>query len=103
MRCMRRIDERTTAMTTLSHATSNELSAVKSARHRSEADPEIQFDIGECALGSILVARSDRGVCAILLGDDRTALVRGLRDRFPRAQPNGSDGDFEELVAKVGR
>ena len=34
------------------------------------ADTEIRFAIGECSLGSILVAQSDRGVCAIFLGDD---------------------------------
>ncbi|HEU4854461.1 MAG TPA: Ada metal-binding domain-containing protein, partial [Nitrosospira sp.] len=34
------------------------------------ADTEIRFTIGECSLGSILVAQSDRGICAILLGDD---------------------------------
>ena len=46
---------------------------------------EIRFAIGECSLGSILVARSDRGVCAILLGDDPEALARDLQLRFPRA------------------
>lgn len=34
---------------------------------------EISFAIGECSLGSILVAQSDRGVCAILLGDNLTS------------------------------
>jgi AraC family transcriptional regulator of adaptative response/methylated-DNA-[protein]-cysteine methyltransferase len=43
----------------------------------------IRFAVGECSLGSILVAASDRGVCAILLGDDPAPLVRDLQDRFP--------------------
>lgn len=34
------------------------------------ADTTIRFAVGECSLGSILVAASVRGVCAILLGDD---------------------------------
>ena len=62
---------------------------------------EIRFAIGECSLGSILVARSDRGVCAILLGDDADALARDLQDRFPRATLVGGDGEFEQLVAAV--
>jgi AraC family transcriptional regulator of adaptative response/methylated-DNA-[protein]-cysteine methyltransferase len=65
------------------------------------ATTEIRFAIGECSLGSILVARSDRGVCAILLGDDPEALARELQERFPRAELIGGDADFEDLVAKV--
>src|SRR5688572_30094718 len=34
------------------------------------ARAEIRFAVGECSLGSILVAKSQKGVCAILLGDD---------------------------------
>jgi AraC family transcriptional regulator of adaptative response/methylated-DNA-[protein]-cysteine methyltransferase len=65
------------------------------------AEAEIKFAIGQCSLGAILVARSEKGVCAILLGDDPEALVRDLQDRFPKAMLIGGDGDFEKLVAKV--
>jgi len=65
------------------------------------ADLSIRFAIGECSLGSIAVAASERGVCAILLGDDPDALVRDLQDRFPRANLIGGDRAFEQLVAKV--
>ena len=65
------------------------------------ADSEIRFAIGECSLGSILVAQSERGVCAILLGDDPDALARDLQDRFPKARLIGGDRDYEQLVARV--
>ena len=65
------------------------------------ATAEIRFAIGECSLGSILVASSDRGVCAIMLGDEPEALARDLQKRFPRAELIGGDAEFEELVAKV--
>ena len=65
------------------------------------ANTEIRFAIGECSLGSILVAASERGVCAILLGDDPDQLARDLQDRFPRAELMGGDAGFEQLVAKV--
>ena len=65
------------------------------------ATAEIRFAIGECSLGAILVARSDRGVCAIMLGDDPEVLARDLQERFPRAELIGGDAEFEELVAKV--
>jgi AraC family transcriptional regulator of adaptative response/methylated-DNA-[protein]-cysteine methyltransferase len=62
---------------------------------------DIRFAVGECSLGSILVAASPTGVCAILLGDDPDALARDLQDRFPRAHLLGGDKAFEQLVAKV--
>lgn len=65
------------------------------------AKAEIRFAVGECSLGSLLVAASERGVCAILLGDDPDALARDLQDRFPRATLIGGDSDFEELVSRV--
>jgi AraC family transcriptional regulator of adaptative response/methylated-DNA-[protein]-cysteine methyltransferase len=65
------------------------------------ADTEMHIAVGECSLGSILVARSARGVCAILLGDDPDALVRDLQDRFPQATLVGGDAAFEQVVAKV--
>ncbi len=62
---------------------------------------DIQFAVGECSLGSILVAKSPKGVCAILLGDDPDTLLRDLQDRFPRARLIGGDADFEAMVAQV--
>jgi AraC family transcriptional regulator, regulatory protein of adaptative response / methylated-DNA-[protein]-cysteine methyltransferase len=61
----------------------------------------IRFAVGECSLGSILVAATDKGVCAILLGDEPEPLVRDLQDRFPRARLIGGDKGFEHLVATV--
>jgi len=61
----------------------------------------IRFAVGECSLGSILVATTERGVCAILLGDKPEPLVRDLQDRFPNATLIGGDKSFERLVAQV--
>lgn len=65
------------------------------------AGMEIRFAIGDCSLGSILVAASVRGVCAILLGDDPEELLRDLEKRFPTAELIGGDAGFEQLVARV--
>lgn len=62
---------------------------------------DIYFAIGECSLGSILVAQSERGVCAILLGDDPEQLAHDLQDRFKQANLIGGDPDFEQVVATV--
>jgi len=84
------------------YAQSNDvLGMTPSAYRAGGANTDIRFAIGECSLGAILVAASDRGVCAILIGDDADALARDLQDRFPRAELFGGDAGFEQLVAKV--
>jgi len=64
-------------------------------------DAVIRFAVGETSLGAILVAASEKGVCAILMGDDPNALLRDLQDRFRKARLIGADPDFEATVAKV--
>ncbi|MCG7757610.1 MAG: bifunctional DNA-binding transcriptional regulator/O6-methylguanine-DNA methyltransferase Ada [Nitrosomonas sp.] len=61
----------------------------------------IRFALGECSLGSILVAASEIGICSIALGDDPDRLALELQDRFPKAELIGGDHEFEQWVAKV--
>ncbi|WP_192812801.1 bifunctional DNA-binding transcriptional regulator/O6-methylguanine-DNA methyltransferase Ada [Pedosphaera parvula] len=61
----------------------------------------IRFAIGESSLGSILVAASQKGVCAIFLGADPDVLAQNLQDQFPKANIIGGDAEFEKLVAQV--
>jgi AraC family transcriptional regulator, regulatory protein of adaptative response / methylated-DNA-[protein]-cysteine methyltransferase len=53
---------------------------------RTRADNTIRFTVGECTLGSILVAMSEVGIRAMSFGDDPERLTRELRDgcRFGR-------------------
>jgi AraC family transcriptional regulator of adaptative response/methylated-DNA-[protein]-cysteine methyltransferase len=53
----------------------------------------IRFAVGQCSLGAILVAATDKGVCAITLGDDPDALAN--------ARLIGGDEDFETYVARA--
>jgi len=61
----------------------------------------IRFAIGACSLGAILVAATDKGICAILMGDDPELLARDLQDRFPNAELRGAEADFEQTIAQV--
>ncbi|RLM18874.1 6-O-methylguanine DNA methyltransferase [Brenneria goodwinii] len=61
----------------------------------------IYFAVGVCSLGDILVAESERGICAILLGDDPGQLVKELQDMFANAQLVGGDTGFEQRMAQV--
>ncbi|MBS7697676.1 MULTISPECIES: bifunctional DNA-binding transcriptional regulator/O6-methylguanine-DNA methyltransferase Ada [unclassified Chelatococcus] len=84
------------------YETSNEALGMTPTRFRSGGEgAAIRFAVGECSLGSILVAATEKGVCAITLGDDPEQLVRELQDRFPKAEMIGGDQAFEAMVAKV--
>jgi AraC family transcriptional regulator, regulatory protein of adaptative response / methylated-DNA-[protein]-cysteine methyltransferase len=84
------------------YAAADEMLGMTPSEYRAGgAHAEIRFAVGECSLGSILVARSERGVCAILLGDEPEALVRELQDLFPRATLVGNENAFERVVSKV--
>jgi AraC family transcriptional regulator of adaptative response/methylated-DNA-[protein]-cysteine methyltransferase len=84
------------------YAGSSKMLGMKPKEYREGgAGNTIRFAIGECALGSILVASSEKGVCAILMGDDPEALARDLQDQFPKANLIGGDERYEKLVAKV--
>lgn len=61
----------------------------------------IRFALGRCSLGELLVAGTERGLCAILLGENPDALLQALQDAFPRAELLGGDAGFEQWVAQV--
>lgn len=65
------------------------------------AGETIRFAVGACQLGDVLVAASDAGICAILLGDDAGRLLSDLQDRFRKARLVGGDAAFEAWVAAV--
>jgi AraC family transcriptional regulator, regulatory protein of adaptative response / methylated-DNA-[protein]-cysteine methyltransferase len=44
----------------------------------------IRYALGDSSLGSLLVAGTDQGICAIFMGDDDRALVGELTQRFSR-------------------
>ena len=61
----------------------------------------VRYTLANCSLGRCLVAESERGICAILLGDDDTALVADLHELFPAAQDVPADADFQQRVREV--
>jgi AraC family transcriptional regulator of adaptative response/methylated-DNA-[protein]-cysteine methyltransferase len=79
----------------------NVLGMTPTAFRQGGKDVDIRFAVGQCSLGAILVARSDKGICAITLGDDPELLVRELEDRFPNGNLIGGDHEFERLIARV--
>ena len=97
------IDGATPIMTgLLSGAVSRAKSAsVAPGRSNAGAADVIFFTIGDCSLGAVLVALSETGVRAILIGEEPLALEQDLQARFPRANLIAGDKDFARLAAKV--
>ena len=61
----------------------------------------IRYGVERCSLGAILAAASDRGVCAIWLGDDADTLVAQLARHFPQASLAPRDDEFARWMAAI--
>jgi AraC family transcriptional regulator of adaptative response/methylated-DNA-[protein]-cysteine methyltransferase len=84
------------------YAASNEMLGMTPSEFRAGApDAAIKFAIGESSLGLVLVAASEKGVCAIFFGDDPETLARSLEKQFPRARLVGDDPAFNGLTSTV--
>jgi len=60
----------------------------------------VTFAFGTTSLGLALVAATDKGICAVLLGSYRDRLTSDLRRHFPEAQP-AEDDRLADAVARV--
>jgi len=84
------------------YAESNQLLGMAPKKYREGGNnTEIYFAIGECSLGSVLVAQSERGICAISLGDDPEVLLNELQEQFATAMLIGGDANYEKTIAHV--
>jgi AraC family transcriptional regulator of adaptative response/methylated-DNA-[protein]-cysteine methyltransferase len=63
----------------------------------------IEYSVSDFSLGSVLVASSDKGICAVLLGASPAVLKQDLQQRFPDAQLVGiaATGLHKKVVAFV--
>lgn len=68
---------------------------------RTGGSHDIPFTTGESILGTVLVARSAVGVCAISIGEDEDELMLDLAGRFPAAELQRDEGRLGEDLAGV--
>jgi AraC family transcriptional regulator, regulatory protein of adaptative response / methylated-DNA-[protein]-cysteine methyltransferase len=79
-----------------------ELGMAPGTYRRGGAGMRITYGTAPCALGWVLVAGTERGVCAIRLGDSEEELAGGLREQFHAAEIHPmSDGLHGWLLAVV--
>ena len=82
------------------------MSGIKTPSARaSETGAEIAFALARSSLGMVLVARRRgddfRGVCAILLGDDRQQVLRELAAQFTGAALIEGDCELDRPISAV--
>lgn len=66
-----------------------------------EITMEIKFSIGPSTLGSVLVAATDRGVCAVSLRESDAGAEESLRARFPKAELKRDDATLKPTLEAV--
>ncbi|MBN8662544.1 MAG: methylated-DNA--[protein]-cysteine S-methyltransferase [Candidatus Obscuribacter phosphatis] len=80
----------------------NELLGMKPEQYKKKGQgTQIFFAVGTSNLGEVLVARSAKGICAILIGDCADALLDDLQERFANAEIIGADSTFDDVVGKI--
>ena len=72
-----------------------------SAYKNGGAGARIRYAVAPCELGWVLVAATERGVCAIYLGERPERLAEKLRARFPAAVSVDDDPELADWVGAV--
>ncbi len=65
----------------------------------------LHLAVAPCALGQVMVAHSDQGLCAVALGDDPAPLWQAMRQRFAHATlaKNGCNVALSRVLAVIDR
>jgi AraC family transcriptional regulator of adaptative response/methylated-DNA-[protein]-cysteine methyltransferase len=62
---------------------------------------QIRFTIADSPLGKLLVAATDRGICAVSFGDDAESLRRELSEEFFAAEIEDDDTSLKDAVRAI--
>jgi len=64
----------------------------------SDSGRRVSFALCDTSLGVALIGVSAQGLCALMLGDEREALLREARARFPGAEPCAGNEEIESVA-----
>lgn len=62
---------------------------------------KIEYTITDCELGKMLVARTEKGVCAVTFGDDETDLIEKLMSEYSNAEISKNETNLKEYVEAI--
>ncbi len=74
-----------------------------SAYRRGGAGMQIAYSVVASAIGRVLIAATEHGVCAVKIGDNDAALVRDLKREYPAAAITAQRKPRNEWVKAIGR
>ena len=80
---------------------SEELGMTPATYSRGGRGVNINYTIVDSSLGRLLVAITERGLCAVRMADSDATLEKDLREEFPHAQINRDDELLRDTVQKV--
>lgn len=83
------------------YASANAGMGMSPARYaKGGAGIEIRFATAKTPIGTLLVARTERGICSVMLGDTVEKLESELRTEFPKAKLSRGT-DLDDIVSKI--
>ncbi len=80
---------------------SEELGMTPATYSRGGRGVNINYTTVASSMGRLLVAMTERGVCAVRMGDTDAELEKDLREEFPHAEIKRDDSALRELVQKI--
>ena len=86
---------------TVYEQTVTQLGMTPTAYKSGGVDARIVYSVAPCLLGQLLVAATERGVCAVRLGDSEVTLETALRDEFPAAVIERDDEQIHSTMAML--
>ena len=78
-----------------------ELGMTPATYGRSGRGARIKYAVTRCELGWLLVAATEKGVCAVRLGSDEAELERDLRNEFSAAHIERDTGELMNSVEQI--
>ena len=79
----------------------DELGMTPATYSRGGRGVNINYTIVASSMGRLLVAMTERGVCAVRMGDSDSELEKDLREEFPQAEIKRADSVLREPVQKI--
>lgn len=81
---------------------SDNMLGMKPAAFRDRGNAEdLIYAVGSSSLGLVLVAQSEKGICAIMLGDDAEVLAQEIKTRFSKARSVEANAELADVLTKV--
>jgi len=79
------------------------LGMTPAAYRKGGAGMHIRYTISECPLGYLLVGATERGLCAVSLGDSPAAVEQWLQTDYPQAELEQADAGLAAVVEQLVR